>query len=74
MDIDNATIEALRAYIRANGKISNRQCRELLGISYDEAIKLFGTLSRMGVLKRVGVTAGIRYILPDEDKPGEDSK
>ena len=52
-------------YVEKNGSITNRQCRELLGIGYDQAISLFNTMIEDGQLVRVGKTAGTRYVLPD---------
>ena len=51
-------------YVEKNGSITNRQCRELLGIGYDQAISLFNIMIEGGELRRVGKTAGTRYVLP----------
>ena len=63
---------AVVGYVETHGKITNRECRQHFGISYDQATRLFNTLCASGVLQRVGVTAGTRYILPahDEGTPG----
>jgi predicted HTH transcriptional regulator len=54
-------------YVQKNGSITNRQCRELLGIGYDQAISLFNKMIETGQLIRVGKTSGIRYLLPDSN-------
>src|SRR5437868_5209606 len=51
------------AYVTANGSITNRECRKLLGISYDHAIALLGELTKIGSLERIGVSSGTRYVL-----------
>lgn len=54
------------SYIRANGSITNRECRRLLGIRYDEAIALFNAMVSSGELVRIGKTASTRYVLPSQ--------
>ena len=58
------------AYVRANGSITNRQCRVLLGIGYDQCITLFNQMIEAGELARVGKSAGVRYVLPTADDAG----
>jgi len=53
-------------YIRVNGSITNRECRQLLGIGYDEAIALFNAMVSSGELVRIGKTASTRYVLPSQ--------
>lgn len=55
--------EQLLRHIRAHGSVRNRECRELLGIGYDEAIALFNAMIGAGEIVRVGRTSGIRYVL-----------
>ncbi len=64
---------AVVAYVETHGKITNRECRQHFGMSYDEATRLLNTLCASGVLQCVGVTAGTKYILPahDEGTPGK---
>ncbi len=57
------------AYVCTHGSISNRECRDLLGIGYDQAIALFNHMINAGELARVGKAAGIRYVLPDSKTP-----
>jgi len=58
-------------YVEENGSITNRECRELLGVDYDQAIKIFNTMLEDGQLIRVGKTSGTRYVLPDSVLPTE---
>ncbi len=61
--------EQLLRHIRAHGSIRNRECRELLGIGYDEAIALFNAMISTGEIVRVGRTSGIRYVLASRSSP-----
>ena len=51
-------------FIKQNGYITNRQCRDLLEIGYDQVISLFNQMLEAGELKREGKTSGIKYVLP----------
>ena len=51
-------------YIKRNGYITNRQCRELLGFGYDQVTTLFNSMVDTGELVREGKTASIKYRLP----------
>jgi predicted HTH transcriptional regulator len=51
-------------FVKANGSITNKQCRQLLGIGYDQAITLFHSMVKQNELIRVGKTTTIKYILP----------
>jgi predicted HTH transcriptional regulator len=51
-------------FIRRNGSITNRQCREFLGIGYDQAINLFNYMVKSGELIREGKTSSVKYRLP----------
>ena len=48
-------------FVRENGLITNRQCRVLLGIGYEQAITLFNNLVGSGELIREGKTSAIKY-------------
>lgn len=61
------------AYVTANGSITNRECRKLLGISYDNAIILLSELTKLGSLKRLGVTSGTRYVLGTSRPEAQDA-
>lgn len=56
-------IETVVRFVERNGSITNRECREILNLSYDNSIKLLGGLSRMGVLRRHGVSSATKYLL-----------
>jgi predicted HTH transcriptional regulator len=65
-------VDVVREYVRSHGAITNRECRRLLGLSYDETMRLLGAMSKDGVLERVGKASGTRYVLPtprEEDRP-----
>lgn len=61
---DESIRTSLVAYVEENGAITNRQCRELLGIDYDQAIYLFNHMVENGHLVRIGKTSQTRYVLP----------
>lgn len=58
-----AMIKSVIAYIKKNDSITNRECRELLGIAYDHVIKLLGEMTQSGVLNRIGKGSGTKYVL-----------
>lgn len=53
-------------FIRKNKSITNRQCRELLGLGYDQVINLFNKMVETGDVIREGKTSSVRYRLPNE--------
>lgn len=62
MNPEQKILAAVDEHIRKNGSITNRECRELLGLSYDHAIRLLGTLSRAGILHRKGASSSTKYV------------
>ena len=56
-------------YVKQNGFITNRQCRQLLGIGYDQATTLFNQLVESGHLIREGKTSSIKYRLSIKKLP-----
>ena len=48
-------------FVKQNGFITNRQCRVLLGIGYEQAITLFNNLVESGELVREGKTSSVKY-------------
>ena len=60
---------AVLDHVEKHGSITNRECRELLDISYDHAIKLLGGLSSVGVLERTGTASGTKYIRGSKRPP-----
>ena len=51
------------AFVKQNGFITNRQCRVLLGIGYEQAIALLNKLVESGELIREGKTSSVKYRL-----------
>ena len=51
-------------FVKQNGFITNRQCRVLLGIGYEQAITVFNKLVKSGELIREGRTSSVKYRLP----------
>jgi predicted HTH transcriptional regulator len=58
-----AFVNGVIHYVQKHGSITNRECRELLDVSYDNAIRLLGGLTRVGILRRQGVSSGTKYVL-----------
>ena len=58
-------------FVRQNGFITNRQCRVLLGIGYEQAITLFNKLVEAGELIREGKTSSAKYRLFVKSLPDE---
>lgn len=52
-------------FVKSKGSITNKECRQLLDIGYDQAITLFNFMVENKKLKRVGKTSSIKYILPE---------
>jgi predicted HTH transcriptional regulator len=55
-------------HIKANGFITNRQCRDLLELGYDQVIKLFNEMIASEELTRIGKTTSVKYVLPEKKK------
>ena len=51
-------------FVKQNGFITNRQCRVLLAIGYEQATTLFNKLVESGELIREGTTSSVKYRLP----------
>ena len=51
-------------FVKQNGFITNRQCRVLLRIGYEQAIMVFNKLVKSGELIREGRTSSVKYRLP----------
>lgn len=71
MSDHNERTAAVIRYINMHGAITNRECRALLGISYDDAIKMLGNLTANGLLSREGVSSATRYVLRPPQKGDE---
>ena len=55
--------EKVIVFVKQNGFITNKQCRLLLGIGYEQAIALLKNLVRSGELVREGKTSSVKYRL-----------
>jgi predicted HTH transcriptional regulator len=53
---------AVSDYVRENGAITNRECRQVTGLSYDSSIKIFGALCLLGMLKKAGESSATKYV------------
>jgi hypothetical protein len=53
-------------FVKENGSITNRQCREFLKLNYDESIKLFNAMCLLGTLKKIGTSSATKYISSDK--------
>lgn len=56
--------ETILAYVREHGSISNSECRALLGVNAPRALYLLKQMRRRGQLEQVGMSRGIRYVIP----------
>lgn len=56
--------EKIIAFVRANGAISNQQCREILGVQDRRARAILNQMVQAGLLHRLGAGPTTRYILP----------
>ena len=62
------TLDHLRAvmdYVSQHESITNRECRVATGLGYDSAIKIFGALCALGMLKKIGEASGTKYVVAD---------
>ena len=51
-------------FIKKNKFVTNRQCRDLLGLGYDQVISLFNKMVDAGEVIREGKTSSVKYRLP----------
>lgn len=71
---EQITLEHLRAvldYVGQHSAITNRECRIATGVGYDSAIKIFGAMCDVGILRRTGKTSGSKYV-PQRENPSTD--
>lgn len=52
------------AYVKSKGSITNRECRKLLELSYDDSVRILGLLTKSEKLVREGSGSGTKYVLP----------
>jgi predicted HTH transcriptional regulator len=60
---------AVLDYVGQHNAITNRECRIATGLGYDSAIKMFGALCAVGILKKTGETSGTKYVAQHMKKP-----
>jgi predicted HTH transcriptional regulator len=60
-------IEAVLEHVGKTGKITNRECRELLNTSYDKSVFLLSGICNLGLLSRRGASSSTHYVLSDSD-------
>ncbi len=64
IEISKEMRQTVIKYVKKNGSITNRQCRELLELGYDQVIRLFNSMVDSGELIREGKTTSVKYTLP----------
>jgi hypothetical protein len=57
-------LEMILKYVAERGSITNRECRQLTGLSYDQGIKIGSAMCTLGMLKKHGEGSVTKYILP----------
>lgn len=61
--------ETFLAYVREHGSLNNSACRALLGVNAPRALNLLKRMRRCAQLKQVGMSRGIRYVVPKSLSP-----
>lgn len=64
---EQITLEHVRAvllYVEQHSAITNREFRITTGLGYDTAIKVFGALCGVGMLRKTGESSGTKYVAP----------
>jgi hypothetical protein len=56
-------------HVKRIGRITNRDCRQLLDTSYDQSVFLLGRMCSVGVLRRKGASSGTHYVLSEATVP-----
>lgn len=57
--IQKVTVE----YLKSHEYVTNRILRQIVNVTYDQAIFFFGRMIKRKVIKKVGTSSGTRYIL-----------
>jgi predicted HTH transcriptional regulator len=52
-----------------HGSITNRELRSITGLSYNSAIRIFGALCSLGMLRKVGLNSATKYIVAPPSSP-----
>ena len=72
---EQITLEHVRAvllYVEQNSAITNREFRVATGLGYDTAIKIFGALCGVGMLRKTGESSGTKYVVAPSAKQNAD--
>lgn len=49
-------------YLKTHEFVTNRILREIVNVTYDQAIFFFGKMLKQKVLKKIGISSGTRYV------------
>lgn len=49
-------------YLKTHEFVTNRILREIVSVTYDQAIFFFGKMLKQKVLKKIGISSGTRYV------------
>jgi predicted HTH transcriptional regulator len=66
-DISHIRRIAIR-HLKSHEFLTNRELRGIVDISYDQAIYFYRRMLDRGVLERVGIASGTKYILKDNKR------
>lgn len=69
IEVNEDNKQRIIEFVKQNDFITNRQCRVLLGIGYEQAIILFNKLVESGELIREGRTSSVKYRLSVKSLP-----
>lgn len=64
-------VETIIDHLKRRRLITNRECRRLLGLSYDQVIFVLGEMCKVGLLVRKGVSSGTHYVLSVSPVPAK---
>lgn len=65
-NVDKITTKHLAAvmdYVVKQGSITNRECRNAIGVTYNSSIRIFGALCSLGMLRKTGESSGTKYVI-----------
>jgi len=65
-------LKKIMDYVEKNGSITNRECRALTGLSYDQGIKLGTALVLLGMLRKEGAGSTTKYVIPESKPEGRE--
>lgn len=69
LDADlSRAVKLVQTYLETNPSITNRSLREISGINYDQAIRVFRCMVDEGKLIKEGKSSGTKYSLPRKRK------